>query len=199
MGLVKYSVSYIKGFTLSCTSPDIYFDVATQLCYGSCPPGSILVGTRCELAPCSAGAFRIPGRAACEPCAPLCGTCASSSSCSSCVLDSQFDQGRVFCLCRSLFYQQDRACLPCPAPCLSCSAGRCSACLGSLQLLDSTCGCFGNSYQVNSACALCPPSCASCAGSGTCTACPTGYSLAEFSCVLIVTATHKFSIYGGSL
>jgi proprotein convertase subtilisin/kexin type 5 len=169
-----------------------------------CIAGYNLIGGQCSMS-CPNGTY-ISATGACLSCGPGCAYCLSASNCSLCQsgysLFVSSGAGSCVAFCPSGYYSasvlswiysnsNSYSCLPCIAPCLTCSTtgSSCTSCVANYSLTGSSCttSCGAGYYpivQINSGqvsevtiCYPCSPICVTCTSWSTCTSCAAGMIL----------------------
>ncbi len=140
---------------------------------------------------------------ACVSCGLGCSTCNANGTCTSCQsgfsllsigVCEQCIDGCSTCAkdalnvcasgCQSGTYQSNSSCLPCTAPCITCSAADiCTSCITGYELINGTC----NKWCDDSNCYDCSYR------SSICQECFAGYKLSNNSCVGDLSCNAKFT------
>lgn len=191
---------------------------------GKCrmPHCATLSGTTCTS--CDAGFYRYGDGLQCLPCVAPCAACSgAATNCTECREGYSMDSAAGLCIlphctnmqgaacarCASGYYlgAGGSACLPCTAPCATCTgaATNCLSCNASYTLQSNECivvscarmdgaacdECVSGHYLAGPlSCKPCQAPCATCTGSATqCTACPSGYNLVAGVCTVPNCAT----------
>ncbi len=167
---------------LACKNGSILYN---QVCYSTCPPGSVAnyaIGS-------------------CVPCSSNCTTC-SNTGCILCATGYYNMNGLCVQNCGSGYYIANSACNKCTiANCITCTSTSCTSCqqpytLNSLNSGQCT-NCIAGYVFQGGLCQLCASPCATCSGSSTnCTTCKIGYYIFNSICSS-VCPTGYFGNSGG--
>lgn len=167
-------------------TPSIYFNSLTSKCVTICDNGYYPDAIQLK----------------CLQCNSICGNCTgSANNCTSCVSTSGFPYlnktattGTCLAQCDSGSYpntnQNPTLCVPCVAPCVTCTTQTaCLSCNSTTFLLGTSCvtTCTANTTVMNTAtrtCDPCDPVCATCSQiSSNCTSCAANTALHNGNCV----------------
>jgi len=165
--------------TCTACESNYYYYAQLNQCFGSCPAGSLTTTSPSN---------------ACITCSNNCATCSNTTSictsCSATAANDLLDPSTGICevTCPIGKVAQGSVCVPCVAPCATCSGSPtvCSTCTTGTLYLDGTCysECPSGYVASGASCVPCTPPCATCNGTQSiCSTCTEGNILDGSSCV----------------